>query len=102
MGNVVSAAVGQAPARQAALKAGLSESTICTTINKVCASGMKAVTLAAQTIALGHQSVVVAGGMESMSNVPYYLEKGRSGFRYGHQSVTDGIIKVKKMDWIWR
>lgn len=79
MGNVVSAGVGQAPGRQAALFAGLPESTVCTTVNKVCASGMKATMLAAQAIALGHSGVVVAGGFESMSNAPYLLPGGRFG-----------------------
>jgi acetyl-CoA C-acetyltransferase len=77
--------------------AGLPVSTICTTINKVCASGMKSVMYASQSILLGHSQIIVAGGMESMSNVPYYLEKGRSGYKYGHGQVVDGIIK----DGLW-
>lgn len=92
MGNVVSSGGGQAPARQAAMFAGLPESVACTTVNKVCASGMKAVTLAAQSIALGLHDVVVAGGMESMSQVPYYLPNARYGMRYGHGKVLDGIV----------
>jgi acetyl-CoA C-acetyltransferase len=97
MGNVLTANVGQAPARQAALFAGLSNTTPCTTINKVCASGTKAIMLATQSILLGENDIVVAGGMESMSNVPYYLDKAREGYRLGHQQVTDGIIK----DGLW-
>lgn len=126
MGNVLCAGVGQAPARQAALGAGLPVSTPCTTINKVCASGWqscffsshihsvlfksslstflclsplgtKSMMVAAMSLACGSQECVVAGGMESMSNVPYYLTKGRAGFGYGHQTVEDGIIK----DGLW-
>ncbi|KAJ3279089.1 erg10, acetyl-CoA C-acetyltransferase [Borealophlyctis nickersoniae] len=92
-GNVLSAGLGQNPARQAALGAGLPNSVPCTTINKVCASGMKAIQLAAQTILLGNADVVVAGGMESMSNVPYYLPKHRWGSKYGHQEIVDGLVK---------
>lgn len=93
MGNVVSAGLGQAPARQAALAAGLPDTTICTTINKVCASGLKAVMFGAQSIALGFHQHVVAGGMESMSNAPYYLPaKARGGLGYGHQAVQDAIL----------
>jgi acetyl-CoA C-acetyltransferase len=76
MGNVVQAGVGQAPARQASIYAGLPKSTICTTVNKVCASGMKAIMMSSQSLMCGHQDVMVAGGMESMSNVPYYLARG--------------------------
>lgn len=76
MGNVVQAGVGQAPARQASIYAGLPQDTICTTINKVCASGMKAVMVAAQSLMCGHQDIIIAGGMESMSNAPYYLARG--------------------------
>merc|ERR1740130_2231576 len=83
MGNVLSAGVGQAPARQAARMAELPDATICTTINKVCSSGMKAVVLGAQQISLGLADVVVAGGMESMSNVPYLLPKARFGGQMG-------------------
>ena len=97
MGNVLTANEGQAPARQAALFAGLSNSTSCTTVNKVCASGTKAIIWAAQTIMLGDNDIVVAGGMESMSNVPYYLDKARDGYRLGHGQVTDGVIK----DGLW-
>ncbi|MCX4031325.1 thiolase family protein [Aeromonas caviae] len=92
MGNVLSAGVGQAPARQAALKGGLPDSVPCTTINKVCGSGMKAVMLAADSLRLGEAEVVVAGGMESMSRAPYLLDKARSGFRMGHQSVLDHMF----------
>jgi acetyl-CoA C-acetyltransferase len=97
MGNVLTAGVGQAPARQAAMKAGLSENTPSTTINKVCASGMKAIMTAANQIQLGEADVIVAGGMESMSNVPYYLPKQRFGSKLGHGEVQDGIIK----DGLW-
>ncbi|MDZ7805517.1 MAG: acetyl-CoA C-acyltransferase [Gracilimonas sp.] len=97
MGNVLSAGVGQAPARQAALKAGLSERTPSTTVNKVCASGMKSVMIAADQIRLGEADIIVAGGMESMSNVPYYLPKERFGAKYGHSKVEDGIVK----DGLW-
>lgn len=97
MGNVLSAGIGQAPARQAAIKAGLSEKTPSTTINKVCASGMKAIMVAADQIALGQADIMVAGGMESMSNVPYYLPKQRFGSKYGHVQTEDGILK----DGLW-
>lgn len=97
MGNVLSANVGQAPARQASVFAGLSDNVACTTVNKVCASGMKAIMLGAQSIMTGDNEVVVAGGMESMSNVPYYSDKARSGYRLGHGQITDGIIK----DGLW-
>jgi len=90
MGNVVSANLGQAPARQAALAAGLGKGVPCTTINKVCSSGMKAIMFGAQSIMLGHNEVVVAGGMESMSNIPYYLPKARWGHKYGSGAVVDG------------
>lgn len=93
MGNVVSANLGQAPARQAALGAGLGKGVPCTTINKVCSSGMKAVMLGAQSIMLGHNDVVVAGGMESMSNIPYYLPKARWGHKYGGGEIVDGLEK---------
>ncbi|WP_434668037.1 thiolase family protein [Aeromonas sp. NJAU223] len=92
MGNVLSAGVGQAPARQAALKAGLPNSVPCTTLNKVCGSGMKAVMLAADSLRLGDTRVVVAGGMESMSRAPYLLDKARTGYRMGHQSVLDHMF----------
>ncbi|WP_429144369.1 thiolase family protein [Aeromonas veronii] len=92
MGNVLAAGVGQAPARQALLKAGLTDSVPATTVNKVCGSGMKAVMLAADTIRLGDNRVVVAGGMESMSRAPYLLDNARSGFRMGHQKVLDHLF----------
>lgn len=95
-GNVLSANLGQAPATQAAKFAGLLDIP-STTINKVCASGTKSIMLAAQAIALGQRDVVVAGGMESMSNVPYYLDKARNGFRLGHGQITDGLVK----DGLW-
>jgi acetyl-CoA C-acetyltransferase len=97
MGNVLTAGIGQAPARQAALKAGLSQKTPSTTVNKVCASGMKAIMIAADQIRLGDADVVVAGGMESMTNVPYYLPKHRYGSKYGHVQTEDGILK----DGLW-
>ncbi|TLD33964.1 hypothetical protein PspLS_01327 [Pyricularia sp. CBS 133598] len=92
-GNVLSANVGQAPARQCAIGAGLSNSVSCTTVNKVCASGMKAIILGAQTIMTGNASIVVAGGTESMSNTPHYLATSRSGTKYGDQTLIDGIQK---------
>ncbi|KAF8246943.1 thiolase [Wilcoxina mikolae CBS 423.85] len=92
-GNVLSANLGQNPARQCAIGAGLPESTVCTTVNKVCASGMKAVILGAQTIMTGHADIVVAGGTESMSNVPYYLPTARGGARFGHKEIVDGVLK---------
>ena len=93
MGNVISSNLGQAPARQAAIFAELPSSVICTTVNKVCASGMKAIVLAAQAIQLGDADVVVAGGMESMSQIPYYLPKARNGYGYGNGEVVDGLTK---------
>ena len=97
MGNVLSAGLGQAPARQAALGAGLAKTVGCTTINKVCGSGLKAVMLAAQAIQLGQAEVVVAGGMESMSNAPYLLDKARGGYRMGNGTLVDSLIK----DGLW-
>lgn len=97
MGNVLTAGEGQAPARQAALFAGLPESVTCMTINKVCGSGLKAVMLATQAIQCGDADVVVAGGMESMSNIPYILEKARTGYRMGHGQLVDAMIK----DGLW-
>ena len=97
MGNVLSANVGQAPVTQASIYAGLPNTTPGTTVNKVCASGMKAIMLGAQSIMLGENDIVVAGGMESMSNVPYYLEKARNGYRLGHGQITDGLVK----DGLW-
>ncbi len=96
-GNVLSAGVGQAPVTQASIGAGLPNTVPGTTINKVCASGMKAIALAAESILLGDNDCVVAGGMESMSNVPYYLDKARNGYKLGHGSVTDGLVK----DGLW-
>lgn len=93
MGNVLQANVGQAPARQAAIGAGLDASVPCTTVNKVCASGMKSIMLAAQTIMAGDNDVVVAGGMENMSAVPYYLNGARTGYRLGDNKVVDGLVK---------
>jgi acetyl-CoA C-acetyltransferase len=93
MGAVLQANLGQAPARQAAKFAGLPDSVRCTTVNKVCASGMKAVSMAVQHIQLGDAEVVVAGGMESMSNVPFYSEHLRWGNKYGHVSLVDGLAK---------
>ncbi|MFN8349013.1 MAG: acetyl-CoA C-acyltransferase [Spirosomataceae bacterium] len=94
MGNVVSANVGQAPARQAAIFGGLSKYTICTTVNKVCASGMKAMMMATQDILLGDADIVVAGGMESMSQIPFYLDKARfGGYGYGNGTLIDGLAK---------
>lgn len=93
MGSVLQANLGQAPARQAAKFAGLPDSVNCTTVNKVCASGMKSVILGAQSIMLGDHDVVVAGGMESMSQVPFYLENNRWGAKYGNGVVVDGLAK---------
>ncbi|MFZ9954872.1 MAG: acetyl-CoA C-acyltransferase [Flavobacteriales bacterium] len=93
MGNVLQANLGQAPARQASIFAGLPNTVPATTVNKVCASGMKAVMLAAQSIALGDNDIVVAGGMENMSNVPYYLDKARFGAKLGDAKMIDGLVK---------
>lgn len=93
MGCVIQSNLGQAPARQAARFAGLPDHVNCTTVNKVCASGMKSVAMAAQSIMLGDAEVVVAGGMESMSNVPFYLESMRWGNKYGNNTVIDGLAK---------
>ncbi len=92
-GNVVSANLGQAPARQAALGANISKTTPCTTINKVCSSGMKSVMLGAQSIMLGMNDIVMAGGMESMSNIPYYVPNARWGYKYGGGDLVDGLEK---------
>ncbi|MFY8108931.1 MAG: acetyl-CoA C-acyltransferase [Bacteroidia bacterium] len=97
MGNVISAGLGQAPATQAMLGAGIPNTVPSTTVNKVCASGSKAIMLAASSIMMGVNDVVVAGGMESMSNIPYYLDKARNGYRLGHGTVIDGLIK----DGLW-
>lgn len=98
MGNVLSSNLGQAPAKQVMLASGISNSTPSTTINKVCASGMKAIMLAAQTIMLGDNDVVVAGGMESMTNAPHLLPSGRSGIRYGNGQVLDAIVRDALQD----
>lgn len=97
MGNVLSAGIGQAPVTQASIWAGIPNTVPGTTVNKVCASGMKAIMLAVESIQLGQNDCVVAGGMESMSNVPYYLDKARNGYKLGHGSVTDGLVK----DGLW-
>ena len=91
-GNVVSAGLGQAPARQAALQAGLSDHTPCTTVSKVCGSGMKAVMLAADAIQCGHSDIIIAGGMESMTNAPYLLANARQGHRLGHKATKDALF----------
>ena len=93
MGNVLQANNGQAPARQAALAAGLTQDVPCTTVNKVCASGMKAIMMAAQRIKAGDNDIVVAGGMENMSAVPYYMDKARNGYRLGDGAIIDGLVK---------
>jgi acetyl-CoA C-acetyltransferase len=93
MGNVLQANLGQAPARQAAIFAGLSKDVPCTTINKVCSSGMKSIMIAAQTILSGDNDVVIAGGMENMSNVPHYMDKSRTGQKLGDMKLIDGLVK---------
>lgn len=93
MGNVCSANLGQAPARQAALGAGIDISVPCTTVNKVCSSGMKSIMFAAQSIQLGLIDLAIAGGMESMSNIPYYVPKARWGYKYGDATLVDGLAK---------
>ena len=93
LGNVLTANEGQAPARQVAIASGISYATPCTTINKVCASGLKAVMLGAQSIMTGDNDVVIAGGMESMTNAPYYIPKGRNGYRYGNAEMLDAIVR---------
>lgn len=97
MGNVMSAGIGQAPATQASIFAGIPNTVPATIINKVCASGSKAIMMAAQSIMLGINDVVVAGGMESMSNIPYYLDKARTGYKLGHGTLIDGLVK----DGLW-
>ncbi len=97
MGNVLQAGVGQAPARQAALGAGLGHNVPCTTVNKVCASGMKAIMLGAQTIKAGDNHIVVVGGMENMSQVPHYID-GRNGVKFGNIALLDGITKDGLLD----
>lgn len=98
MGSVLQANLGQAPARQAAKLAGLPDSVNCTTVNKVCASGMKSIALAAQSILLGDNDVVIAGGMENMSSVPFYSENTRWGAKYGNVQLIDGIAKDGLID----
>jgi acetyl-CoA C-acetyltransferase len=97
MGNVLQASLGQAPATQVAIYAGLGSHVPCTTINKVCASGSKAIMLAAQNVICGDADIVVAGGMENMSSVPFYLDKARSGYKYGNGVLVDGLQK----DGLW-
>lgn len=97
LGNVCSAGVGQAPARQAAFHAGMEKNVPCTTVNKVCASGMKSAMLASLSISAGYRDACIAGGMESMSNIPYYLPSARTGYRLGHNTVVDGVIQ----DGLW-
>lgn len=97
LGNVLSAGIGQAPARQASLAAGLSNKIPCTTVSKVCGSGLQAVIFGQRAVALGEADVVVVGGMESMSNAPYYLKKARSGYRMGDGALVDGMI----FDGLW-
>ena len=96
-GNVISANLGQAPARRAALGAGMPDSVPCTLINKVCASGMKSIMIGAQSIMLGHNHIAVAGGMESMSNVPYYVPRARFGYKFGNAELLDGLVQ----DGLW-
>lgn len=98
MGSVIQAGLGQAPARQASKLAGLPDTVICTTINKVCASGMKSISLAAQNILLGDADIVIAGGMESMSNVPFYNMQQRWGNKYGDITLVDGLAKDGLVD----
>jgi acetyl-CoA C-acetyltransferase len=97
MGNVLSAGIGQAPARQASLGAGLPNTVPCTTVSKVCGSGLQAIVFGAKTVALGDSEIVVAGGMESMSNAPYYLKRARTGYRMGNGELIDGMI----LDGLW-
>src|SRR5579859_658652 len=97
MGNVLSAGIGQAPARQAMIFAGIPNTVPATTVSKVCGSGLQAVVFGAKTVALGDAELVVAGGMESMSNVPYYLDKARTGYRMGDGKLVDGMI----FDGLW-
>ncbi len=97
MGNVLSAGVGQAPARQAAIYGGIPQSVPATTVSKVCGSGLQAVVFGTKTVRLGDANLVVAGGMESMSNVPYYLREARTGYRMGDGKLVDGMI----FDGLW-
>ncbi len=98
MGNVIQANTGQAPARQAAISAGIHYGATCTTINKVCASGMKAIILGAQSILLGDKDIVVAGGMESMTNAPFMISNARNGYRYGNGALIDAIVRDALQD----
>lgn len=98
LGNVVSANLGQAPARQAARYAGLPDGVNCTTVNKVCASGMKSTAYGAQSIMLGLADIVVTGGFESMSQIPYYIPKARFGYKYGNGELVDGLAKDGLVD----
>ena len=98
MGNVCSANLGQAPARQSAIAAGIPDSVPCTTVNKVCSSGAKSIMLAAQSIMLGQADILVAGGMENMSNIPYYVPKARFGYKYGNSEFIDGLYKDGLLD----
>jgi len=98
MGNVISAGLGQAPARQAAIYAGLPTSVECMTVNKVCGSGLKSVILAAQSVLLGDADTVIAGGMESMSNAPYLLDKARTGYKMGNAELIDAMMKDGLLD----
>lgn len=93
MGNVLQANLGQAPARQAALASGIPNHVPCTTVNKVCSSGMKAIMMGAQSIKTGDNDIVVVGGMENMSSVPYYMDKARNGYRLGDGTLIDGLVK---------
>ena len=97
LGNVVSTGIGQAPSRQVVLGAGIPNSVPCTGINKVCASGTKSVMIGAMSVMTGHQSVVLCGGFESMSNIPYHIPKARGGLRLGDSNIVDGLIK----DGLW-
>jgi len=92
MGNVISAGLGQAPAKQAAIFSGIDDNTPCTTINKVCSSGMKAIMIAAQSIQTGENNIVVAGGMENMSSIPFYINDIRNGKKLGHSKIEDGLL----------
>jgi acetyl-CoA C-acetyltransferase len=98
LGNVIGSNQGQAPARQAAVKGGLPHSVVCTTVNKVCSSGMKSVMYGAMGIQLGHHQTAVTGGFESMSNIPYYVPAMRNGAGYGHTQMVDGILRDGLMD----
>src|SRR6266508_1998287 len=98
MGNVLSAGIGQAPARQASLGAGIPDSVPCVTVHKVCGSGMRAVMDASNAIAAGEYEVAVAGGMESMSNAPYLLERARGGYRMGNATLVDSMIMDGRWD----